>query len=58
MSPCVLVHGAWHGAWCWHKLVPLFEAHGHSVLTPDLPPLGIDRTPIASASLQADADRV
>ena len=22
----VLVHGAWHGAWCWDRVVPLLEA--------------------------------
>ena len=29
----LLVHGAWHGAWCWKKLIPLLEAAGHQVLT-------------------------
>jgi pimeloyl-ACP methyl ester carboxylesterase len=32
----VLIHGAWHGAWCWHQLTPLLEASGARVLTPDL----------------------
>lgn len=58
MSTYVLVHGAWHGAWCWHKVVPLLEAKGHTVITPDLPALGVDRTPIPGATLQAYADRV
>jgi pimeloyl-ACP methyl ester carboxylesterase len=31
----ILVHGAWHGAWCWHKLVPLLEAAGARVFAPD-----------------------
>jgi pimeloyl-ACP methyl ester carboxylesterase len=31
----ILVHGAWHGAWCWHKVVPLLEAAGARVFTPD-----------------------
>jgi hypothetical protein len=30
----VLVHGAWHGAWCWQRVVPLLEAHGHRVEAP------------------------
>lgn len=29
----LLVHGAWHGAWCWKKLTPLLEAAGHRVVT-------------------------
>lgn len=32
-----LVHGAWHGAWCWQKLQPLLEAAGHRVVAIDLP---------------------
>jgi pimeloyl-ACP methyl ester carboxylesterase len=32
----VLIHGAWHGAWCWHKLTPLLEASGARVIAPDL----------------------
>lgn len=36
----VLVHGAWHGAWCWDKITPLLLAHGHQVTTVDLPGRG------------------
>ena len=43
----ILIHGAWHGAWCWHKLVPLLEAQGHRVIAPDLPSMGADPTPPA-----------
>jgi alpha-beta hydrolase superfamily lysophospholipase len=32
-----LVHGAWHGAWCWDRLVPELEAHGHEAVAIDLP---------------------
>src|SRR5204863_8173715 len=33
----VLVHGAWHGAWCWDKVVALLEKQGIDVETFDLP---------------------
>ncbi len=33
----MLVHGAWHGAWCWERLTPELEALGHRSLTVDLP---------------------
>ncbi len=36
----VLVHGAWHGAWCWQRLVPLLQARGHRVETPTLAGVG------------------
>jgi pimeloyl-ACP methyl ester carboxylesterase len=35
-STFVLVHGAWHGGWCWKKLTPLLQAAGHEVFTPTL----------------------
>jgi pimeloyl-ACP methyl ester carboxylesterase len=33
----VLVHGAWHGAWCWERLVPELERRGAAVIAVDLP---------------------
>ncbi|MDX3771780.1 alpha/beta hydrolase [Streptomyces sp. NBC_01707] len=33
----LLVHGAWHGAWCWEKLVPELTAKGWHVIAVDLP---------------------
>jgi pimeloyl-ACP methyl ester carboxylesterase len=33
----VLVHGAYHGGWCWSRLVPELELLGHRAVTPDLP---------------------
>lgn len=33
----VLVHGGFHGAWCWEKVVPELEALGHQPLAIDLP---------------------
>jgi pimeloyl-ACP methyl ester carboxylesterase len=38
----LLVHGAWHGAWCWNKVVPLLEAEGHKAIAIDLPGHGKD----------------
>ena len=54
----VLVHGAWHGAWQWRDIVPLLEAEGHRVLTPELPGHGDDRAPIAEMTLERYARRV
>ncbi len=33
----VLVHGSYHGAWCWDLLRPELEGLGHRVVTPELP---------------------
>jgi pimeloyl-ACP methyl ester carboxylesterase len=46
MATFVLVHPAWHGAWCWKKVGPLLRAAGHDVFTPTLTGLG-DRTHLA-----------
>jgi pimeloyl-ACP methyl ester carboxylesterase len=58
MSVFLLVHGAWHGAWCWSDVVPYLEEMGHRVAAIDLPGHGDDRTPVAQVTLQAYADRV
>jgi len=31
MANFVLVHGAWHGGWCWQRVIPLLAAQGHRV---------------------------
>ena len=37
MSIFALVHGAWHGAWCWERVAPLLRDRGHDVVVPELP---------------------
>src|SRR4051794_41688120 len=32
----VLIHGAWHGGWCWRRVADLLEAKGHKVFAPTL----------------------
>jgi pimeloyl-ACP methyl ester carboxylesterase len=54
----VLVHGSWHGGWCWERLVPLLEAGGHRVDAIDLPGHGADTTPISGMTLESYAERV
>lgn len=38
--PFVLVHGAWHGGWCWRRVAEVLTAHGHRVFAPSLTGLG------------------
>ena len=58
MSYYVLVHGAWHGSWCWEKVVPILREAGHEVGAPDLRGHGEDETPAAEVTLADYAERV
>jgi pimeloyl-ACP methyl ester carboxylesterase len=58
MATFVLIHGAWHGGWCWRRVVPLLVSKGHTVVAPDLPSHGDDTTPPATVTLASYADRV
>ena len=33
----LLVHGGFHGAWCWTRVIPELEALGHEAVAVDLP---------------------
>jgi pimeloyl-ACP methyl ester carboxylesterase len=46
-SSFVLVHGAWHGAWCWRRVADRLTAKGHYVSAPTLTGVG-ERTHLAS----------
>ena len=37
MSTYVLIHGAGSDSWYWHLVDPELRAHGHDVVSPDLP---------------------
>lgn len=47
MAHFLFLHGSWHGAWCWHKILPRIRAAGHSAAAIDLP--GRGRSPAACA---------
>ena len=40
MATFVLVHGAWHGGWCWARVAPRLRAAGHTVFTPTMTGFG------------------
>jgi pimeloyl-ACP methyl ester carboxylesterase len=58
MTTYVLVHGAWHGAWCWHRVLARLQRGAHRVLAPDLLGLGIDSTPPGRVSLGRWASQI
>jgi pimeloyl-ACP methyl ester carboxylesterase len=39
-SPIVLVHGAWHGGWCWRRVADRLTAKGRYVVAPTLSGVG------------------
>jgi pimeloyl-ACP methyl ester carboxylesterase len=58
MARFLLVHGAFHGAWCWEPFVAELAGRGHAVTTLDLPGAGDDPTPVAEVTLDAYARRI
>lgn len=46
----VLVHGAFHGGWCWRRVADLLAKAGHNVFTPTLTGLG-ERTHLLNAEV-------
>jgi pimeloyl-ACP methyl ester carboxylesterase len=40
MATFVLVHGGWHGGWCWKYVTPLLREAGHEVYAPTLTGVG------------------
>jgi pimeloyl-ACP methyl ester carboxylesterase len=40
MANFVLVHGAWHGGWCWRRVVDALQAQGHRAFAPTLTGVG------------------
>ena len=53
MSTFVLVHGAWHGSWCWKRVRRALQARGHEVFTPTLTGLA-DRVHLLSPQVGLD----
>jgi pimeloyl-ACP methyl ester carboxylesterase len=46
----VLVHGAWHGGWCWQRVSERLTAQGHRVFAPTLTGVG-ERSHLDSPSV-------
>jgi pimeloyl-ACP methyl ester carboxylesterase len=49
----VLVHGAWHGSWCWKRIRSALQAAGHEVFTPTLTGVG-ERAHLLSRDVNLD----
>lgn len=58
MSDILLIHGAAHGAWCWHRVIPALTALGHHARAIDLPSHGDDSTDPATVTLDSYAQAI
>lgn len=52
----LLVHGAWHGPWCWDRVLPQLQASGREIRTVELPTVHAENK--ASLGLADDAAAV
>lgn len=52
MARFLFLHGSWHGAWCWHKVLPLMRAERHEAIAIDLP--GRGRSPATPSMVGLD----
>ncbi len=50
MQTFVLIHGAWHGSWCWDEVRQRLEASGATVYAPTLAGLG-ERADLMSSEI-------
>ena len=53
MATFCLVHGAWHGSWCWKRVRKALQAQGHEVFTPTLTGVG-ERSHLLSRQVNLD----
>jgi pimeloyl-ACP methyl ester carboxylesterase len=58
MKTFILIHGSWHSAWNWHKVIPLLESKGHQAIAIDLPGMGRDKTPIQEVKMKTTVAKI
>jgi pimeloyl-ACP methyl ester carboxylesterase len=58
MKTFILIHGSWHSAWNWHKVVPILEKKGHKAIAIDLLGMGRDKTPIEEVTMQKTVEKI
>lgn len=56
MKNIILIHGAWHGAWAWFKIIDQLE--NCNVLAIDLPGHGVDRSDIHDFTVEKAVEKV
>lgn len=56
MATFVMIHGAWHGGWCFDALRAPIEAAGHAMIAPNLPGMGGSDRELAEVTLAGWAE--
>jgi pimeloyl-ACP methyl ester carboxylesterase len=56
MASIILIHGSWHGGWCFDGIKLLLEGQGHEVIAPDLPGMDGNEQELRAITLQGWAD--
>lgn len=51
MAGFVLIHGSWHGGWCFDPVAAILRARGHKVMAPTLPAMGGTEEEMAAITL-------
>lgn len=56
MASFILIHGSWHGGWCFDEVRQHLERAGHEVIAPDLPGMGGNEATLRATTLAQWAD--
>lgn len=56
MAGFVLIHGSWHGGWCFDGIAQRLRAQGHTVVSPDLPGMGGNEEELGAVTLDQWAE--
>lgn len=51
MATFLMIHGAWHGGWCFEPLRPLLAQRGHELISPTLPGMDGGEVPLDAVTL-------
>ena len=58
MTTFILIHGSFHAAWNWHKVIPPLEQKGHKTIAMDMPGHGLDTTLLHKVTFRQCVDKV
>ncbi len=58
MTTFILIHGSWHSAWNWHRVLPILKKAGHEAIALDLLGMGRDKTPISEVTFHNNVARL